>query len=63
MDVLGQYKENIMDQDDTTYQRLKPKCVCWCTAHCGFSCMTDGCDCPDCECADCVDKGIQRGYN
>ena len=44
-------------------QELKPKCTCWCTAHCGFSCMTDGCDCPDCECADCVDKGIQRGYN
>lgn len=36
-----------MEDNDTSYQRLKPKCTCWCTAHCGFSCMTDGCDCPD----------------
>jgi hypothetical protein len=52
-----------MEDNDTTYQRLKPKCTCWCTAHCGFSCMTDGCDCPDCECLDCVDKNVNRGYN
>jgi len=28
-----------MDNNDTSYQRLKPKCACWCTGHCGSSCM------------------------
>lgn len=51
-----------MTKETETYQRLKPKCTCWCTAHCGSSCMTDGCDYNECQCSDCVDKDM-RGYN
>ena len=52
-----------MDQDDTTYQRLKSKCSCWCYAHCGFSCQTDDCDCSECQCAECLDKNVIRSSN
>lgn len=52
-----------MEDNDTSYQKLKPKCTCWCTAHCGFSCQTDDCDCSECQCVDCLDKNVQRGYN
>ena len=51
------------DNDNKTYQKLKPKCSCWCTAHCGFSCMTNGCDCTECECTDCLDKNVVRSSN
>ena len=47
-----------------TYKRYENKgCSCWCGKHCGSSCMTDGCDCPDCECSDCLDKDVNSGYN
>lgn len=52
-----------MEDNNTTYQRLKPKCICWCTGHCGSSCMTDDCDCNECQCSDCLDKNVNRGYN
>jgi hypothetical protein len=44
--------ENIIDDNDA-YFRLKPKCLCGCTAHCSHSCMTDDCDCTECECPSC----------
>jgi hypothetical protein len=52
-----------MEDNDTSYQRLQPKCPCWCTQHCGFSCMTDGCDCNECSCFECVDKNVVRSSN
>jgi hypothetical protein len=52
-----------MENNDISYQRLKPKCICWCTGHCGSSCMTDDCDCNECQCSDCLDKNVNRGYN
>lgn len=44
--------ENFID-DNEAYQRLKPRCTCGCTAHCGHSCMTDDCDCFECQCFGC----------
>jgi hypothetical protein len=46
--------DNIIDDNDA-YYRLKSaiKCTCSCTKHCGFSCMTDGCDCYECQCVTC----------
>lgn len=49
--------ENYID-DNEAYQRLKPKCSCRCYAHCGYSCMTDDCDCTECKCSQCIDKEI-----
>ncbi len=43
------------DQNDR-YQPLKPSCHCGCYQHCGWSCMTDDCDCTECTCVDCEDK-------
>jgi len=46
--------DNFIDDNDV-YYRLKAaaKCSCGCTKHCGFSCMTDGCDCYECQCINC----------
>jgi hypothetical protein len=44
--------ENFID-DNEAYHRLRPHCRCGCVAHCGLSCMTDGCDCFECACAQC----------
>ena len=52
----GDMARHDLEDNDTSYQRLKPKCSCWCTGHCGSSCMTDGCDCNECQCDDCLDK-------
>lgn len=51
--------EKYMD-DYESYKRYKRNCTCACYKHCGFSCMTDDCECTDCECPDCMD-GV--GYN
>jgi len=50
-----------MDQDDTTYQRLKSNCGCGCYAHCGHSCLTDDCDCNECRCPECRSKFVIGG--
>jgi hypothetical protein len=49
-----------MEQQDT-YQRLETHCGCRCNKHCGYSCMTDGCDCTECNCLDCRSKYIIGG--
>lgn len=51
MDDYGDYKR---------YKEVGGNCTCGCFRHCGFSCMTDDCDCTDCECYECVDG---KGYN
>jgi hypothetical protein len=51
--------ESYMD-DYESYKRYNRNCTCGCYKHCGFSCMTDDCECTDCECPDCVDG---QGYN
>lgn len=45
------------------YKRLQPVCKCKCYPHCGFACMTDGCNCEECECSDCQDKHIIKSSN
>jgi len=47
--------ENFID-DIEVYQRLKPRCRCGCTAHCGYSCWTDDCDCFECACPQCQNQ-------
>jgi hypothetical protein len=47
--------EKYMD-DYESYKRYEQKCPCWCTAHCGFSCQTDGCDCTECKCPMCAEE-------
>jgi hypothetical protein len=46
--------ENFID-DNEAYVRLQPRCRCGCVRHCGFSCMTDSCDCLECACPMCKD--------
>lgn len=54
--------ENIIDDNDAYFRlRSMQKCSCVCTKHCGFSCMTDGCDCFECECVAC--KKTENGDN
>ena len=45
--------ENFID-DNEVYQRLRTRCRCGCTKHCGHSCMTDDCDCFECQCPVCA---------
>lgn len=45
--------ENFID-DNEAYFKLKAKCRCDCTQHCGHSCMTDDCDCTECSCPNCA---------
>jgi hypothetical protein len=52
--------ENFID-DIEVYQKLKPRCQCGCTAHCGYSCWTDGCDCVECACPACNDANTPIG--
>jgi hypothetical protein len=50
-----------MDKQETSYKRLKSNCNCGCYAHCGFSCMTDDCDCNECNCQECKEKFAKQG--
>ena len=47
--------EDYMD-DYESYKRFKKMCTCWCNPHCGFSCMTDGCECTECSCPECAEE-------
>jgi hypothetical protein len=47
--------EPIFD-DNTAYIKFE-KCSCGCYKHCGFSCLTDDCDCNECLCTNCKDNG------
>jgi hypothetical protein len=47
--------EDYMD-DFESYKKFKLLCRCRCDKHCGFSCMTDDCDCTECNCLTCQEQ-------